>query len=380
MTDKQHSGTLNTGTEQETVLFVTRKWAPALGGMETYSHELTAGLEGLVKLDVHALPGRPDGGPPSALAVLGFLVRSAWLLWRRRRRYQVVHFGDFALFPLLWLHAWFAPQATRVVTIHGLDLLYGNRTGLIPALYRRFVSWAAKRHGAAAYYIANSENTARIARKYGFKPVTSVALGVDAGEPPDMDSFTPCSQPRFCLFVGRIVARKGARWFAEQVLPKLPPDIELHVVGKPWDEEETAALGALPRVRLLGYQSDARLAAIKANACAWVMPNIPIDNDADVEGFGLVALEAAASGVPLIASRLEGLREAVLHGKTGFLVEPLAADQWARQVMQILAWDRQQRDQHAQLAWQTVASEFSWHKVALATRAIYMQARLARSD
>lgn len=365
--------------KQQSVLFVTRKWAPALGGMETYSHELSAGLRDLVALDVHALPGKPDGGAPGALAVAGFFFRSAWLLWRRRDRYDVVHFGDFVLFPLLWLHAWFAPQATRIVTIHGLDLLYGNRAGLLPAVYRRFVRWAAKRRRAAAHYIANSENTARIAREHGFAPVTSVALGVDAGAPPDMGAFTPCSEPRFCLFVGRIVARKGARWFAEKVLPGLPADVEFHVVGKPWDEEETAALRALPRVKLLGYQSDAQLAAIKQNACVWVMPNIPIENDADVEGFGLVALEAAASGVPLVASRLEGLREAVLDGETGFLMEPLEAAPWVAQITTILSWERAQRDQHALKAWQTVDREFSWHQVALATQAVYGQAQKAQA-
>jgi len=236
------------------------------------------------------------------------------------------------------------------------------------------VRWAARRSVAAAHYIANSENTARICREYGFSPTTSVPLGVDAGAPPDMDAFTPCCEPRFCLFVGRIVERKGVRWFAENVLPALPPDIGLYVVGKPWDEQETAALRAMPRVSLLGYQTDTQLAALKAKACVWVMPNIPIENDADVEGFGLVALEAAASGVPLVASSLEGLREAVQHGKTGFLVEPLNADKWAAQVSEVLQWDSQQRSQHAQLAWQTVDSEYSWHQVALATRAVYTQA------
>jgi glycosyltransferase involved in cell wall biosynthesis len=49
------------------------------------------------------------------------------------------------------------------------------------------------------------------------------------------------------------------------------------------------------------------------------MPNI--ERRDDVEGFGIAAIEAGSCGLPVVASDLQGLRDAVLHGRTGYLVE-----------------------------------------------------------
>ena len=56
------------------VLYVSRKWPPAVGGMETYSKEITTELGSRVPLQVIALPGRPDGKPPAVPAVGGSTV------------------------------------------------------------------------------------------------------------------------------------------------------------------------------------------------------------------------------------------------------------------------------------------------------------------
>jgi len=53
-------------------------------------------------------------------------------------------------------------------------------------------------------------------------------------------------------------------------------------------------------------------------ADAFIMPNISIPDD--VEGFGISALEAGACGLPVIASNIQGIRDAILDGITGYLV------------------------------------------------------------
>ncbi|MDR0284390.1 MAG: glycosyltransferase family 4 protein [Propionibacteriaceae bacterium] len=54
------------------------------------------------------------------------------------------------------------------------------------------------------------------------------------------------------------------------------------------------------------------------------------------ETFGLVALEAAASGTPVVASAAGGLREAVVHGETGQLMDSRAPEDWARAICLLL--------------------------------------------
>lgn len=58
------------------VLFVTRKWPPAVGGMELYSREIARAMARLASVDVIALPGLPDGRPPSMPKLAAFLLRT----------------------------------------------------------------------------------------------------------------------------------------------------------------------------------------------------------------------------------------------------------------------------------------------------------------
>ena len=71
-------------------LFLTRKWPPAVGGMETYSVELTTELGKLVDLDVRKLPGNKGGRPPSLVALAFFFLAGSVFLLRARNRYDVV--------------------------------------------------------------------------------------------------------------------------------------------------------------------------------------------------------------------------------------------------------------------------------------------------
>jgi glycosyltransferase involved in cell wall biosynthesis len=67
----------------------------------------------------------------------------------------------------------------------------------------------------------------------------------------------------------------------------------------------------------------------------FVMPNVRVAGD--VEGFGLVAIEAANAGLLVVASRLEGIVDAVIDGTTGYLCESLNADAWTGRLTDLLA-------------------------------------------
>ncbi|GAA0856971.1 glycosyltransferase family 4 protein [Aliiglaciecola litoralis] len=348
------------------VLFVTRKWPPAVGGMETYSVELCKQLENHVDLTIRKLPGKEDGSPPSPIAILVFFISSLFFLVFNAKRYDVVHIGDFVLAPLGWISKILAPKTKTVIMIHGLDILYGNRRGLLPAIYRVYQHTMQKLY-CADYFIANSENTGRLCISAGFSPVEIIPLGVNTHLPP----LTSSDHDSSILFLGRLVVRKGALWFAKNVLPGLPEHITMKVVGKTWDQSEEGGLLNCHRVEMMGYVSEQSLNILKQQCMLAVMPNQPSENATDVEGFGLVAAELSMQGIPLLASNIDGITCAVLDGKTGFLVEHDNVQQWQTKVLEIEKWTAQQRQDFSRRCIAETESYFSWQRVAQDTLTLY---------
>lgn len=350
---------------------MSRKWSPAIGGMETYSLEITKALSRHVALETRVLPGRGSGYPPGPMALALFLVTTAIFLLRKAHRYDLIHFGDLVLFPLAWISSKRPHSGARVVTVHGLDLLFGRRSGLAPRIYRCFMGWAARRHAVMSVYITNSSNTAQLCEASGFIPATPIPLGVRLSGPL---STTPVpDRPPYLLFVGRLVPRKGAAWFADEILPALPEAVRLRIVGKGWDPRETRRLEQNPRVDLLGYLPDAELRLQRQHCAAVVMPNQPSPDGTDVEGFGIAALESAAAGVPIFASAVEGLLDAVRDGETGFLLPANDPAAWISALQDVLSWSDETRAAFAARAHASVAEHYSWERVARQTAACYAQ-------
>ena len=132
------------------------------------------------------------------------------------------------------------------------------------------------------------------------------------------------------LGVGRQVSRKGFGWFVSEVMPRLPDEVSLVLVGDGPEREAIEHLvvekGLEDRVKLRGFVPEAELLRELASADLLVMPNLPVPGD--MEGFGLVAVEAAMRGALVLAADLEGLRDAVVSGETGMLIPPHDAAAW----------------------------------------------------
>ena len=128
------------------------------------------------------------------------------------------------------------------------------------------------------------------------------------------------------LTVGRLDFRKGQ----DGVIGALPrlrrefPHLRYLIVGEGPERQKLTALacekGVAGQVHFAGFQPDERLPAYYRACDVFVMHNRTLENN--VEGFGLVFLEANACGKPVVGGRSGGAAEAVLHGTTGFLVEP----------------------------------------------------------
>ena len=171
------------------------------------------------------------------------------------------------------------------------------------------------------------------------------------------------SRRHLLLSVGRLVKRKGHAWFVEHVLPHLDAETVYVVVGegpeRPVIEEAVVRAGVSDRVWLMGRQGDSVLRTAYAAADLFVMPNIPVPGD--MEGFGVVLLEANAAGLPAVAADLEGIRDVIENGQNGWKVPAADVDTWVETVRNHVARDRKNTGIRAR---SHVLEHFAWSHVA----------------
>lgn len=345
------------------ILFITRKWGPAVGGMETYCERLSEELAKIASIEVIALKGQTNGQPPSVLSLLLFPFTVLAALFRRKATPAIVHLGDMAIWPLSIMALAFAPKAKVIISAHGTDVAYGERGGFKGSLYQAYMKLGA-RLLSGAQVIANSRATKVRLNEIGWQCDTVVPLATDlrAERRDDFD-------PKQLLFAGRLVTRKGLGWFVREVLPLLPHDIRVAVAGTPWDESENAALEH-PQVDFLGPVSQTDLAHRFAKAGCVIVPNIDPDNG-EYEGFGLVACEAASAGGLVLAAKTGGLTDAVQDGQTGFLIEAGNPEKWAAKITQVLTLSPEERAQFLSSSQALAQDYYCWSRVAEQTAEAY---------
>lgn len=135
----------------------------------------------------------------------------------------------------------------------------------------------------------------------------------------------PSEEAPVILHVARLAAVKGTQYLlrAFATVAQRYDGAQLVIIGdgplKRSLRSLAASLGVQDRVRFLGALAHADVLAWMRKAAMLVLPGIRTATGR-VEGLGLVLLEAAATGVPAIGSRLGGIPEGVMDGRTGYLV------------------------------------------------------------
>lgn len=171
------------------------------------------------------------------------------------------------------------------------------------------------------------------------------------------------------LTIGNLVSRKGHD-MTIRALPKVlraVPDATYLVVGDgPCRQQLQGLANELNLSDSVVWAStcaDEDLAKLYALCDVFVMPSREQQRERDVEGFGIVFLEASACAKPVIGGRSGGIPEAVVDGVTGFLVEPSRPEQLADAIINLLA----NPDLAARLGRQgraRVVEDFTWQQVA----------------
>ena len=353
-------------TTRTELLFVSRKWSPSVGGMETYSLKLSKELEKYACVERKVLPGTPDGGSPGFGALLRFGVEAAASIAVRKRPAGIVHVADMASWPLVVVARLRSRRTKVVLSAHGTDIAFPDRNGVLPFLYGLYMhlgGYLARN----CRVLANSRATEIKVWAFGFRSTEVIPLATDLKSALDLRSRG--EGEKSVLFAGRLVARKGCRWFIENVLPDLPENVRLDVAGTIWDEKEKDALTS-SRVRYLGALGWEDLRLAYANADCVVVPNIP-SGPSDFEGFGLVAVEAAAAGGVVLAAAHTGLEDAVLHGVTGMKLPAGDAPAWAAAVRDVLDWPDDRRQAFLERSVEAAQRHYSWERVGRSTFMAY---------
>ena len=349
------------------VLFVARRFPPSIGGMQRFAYDLSEALPGQ---DIELTKITWGGSNIWLPVVLPWLfLRGLWVLLTDRS-IQVIHMQDAVLSPLGWLLSKLSRKPWAVVA-HGLDLTFKL------AFYQKVNLFFARRCDAM---VAISEATADEARKRGVSSskITVISLGVDAAPPPKVDK--PKVRARLGLgkddkvliTVGRLAKRKGVAWFIDNVLPGLGDNVHYVVIGEGEErgsiEKATQDHDLSSRVHLLGKLDDKAKQQWLSSADIFVMPNIKVPGD--MEGFGIVAHEAVLAELPVVASNLEGIAQALQNNKNGFLLPAQATQAYHDKIKALLSDDKKRREFGRQARQYTIA-EFGWPTISSQYRRVY---------
>jgi glycosyltransferase involved in cell wall biosynthesis len=163
----------------------------------------------------------------------------------------------------------------------------------------------------------------------------------------DTSKFSPGGRPlierdRRVLFIGRLVEKKGCEYLirAFAKVQDTVPNALLVIVGDGPLREPLRKLTQKMRVHIqfLGALSSADVAKELALARVFILPSVTAKNG-DAEGFGMVILEAQASGVPVVTSALGGAEEGISEGITGFAFRERDEKTLSAQIIRLLTDD-----------------------------------------
>lgn len=170
------------------------------------------------------------------------------------------------------------------------------------------------------------------------------------------------------LSVSRLVKRKGNANIVSAlpaVLEKIPQAHYL-IAGKGPEEEnlknQIGRMGLSERVTFTGWVEDSELPEYYAASNLFVMPSFAAHQGENVEGFGIAYLEANACGKPVIGGRTGGVEDAIIHGETGLLVDPLDVTEIGNAISEILGSRRKAREM-GKKGRERVEREYNWLNV-----------------
>jgi phosphatidylinositol alpha-1,6-mannosyltransferase len=359
------------------ILHITRNLPPLLGGMERLNWHMADELS--KQADLHLIaPEQAAAEKPAAAGFTGVPLKPLWLFllqagwasfWVARRwRPHVVMAGSGLTAPLALLAARIC-GAKSVVYLHGLDITVNN------TIYRRFWLPTIRSMNKA---ITNSSFTAGLAHDIGLAPEKCAVICPGVELPKIVPNSTASDEFRsrytignkkILLSVGRLTERKGLLEFVQQCLPDIVqtmPDVLLVIIGdeakdslnakgqKIEDIANAAKMnGTGAHIKFLGHVDNQTLQSAYRTSSVHIFPVKHCKTDP--EGFGMVAIEAAAFGLPTVAFATGGIVDSVADGKSGFLVNSGDYPRLSQKIIEAI-----EKKQEMKSSCEKFAANFSW--------------------
>jgi phosphatidylinositol alpha-1,6-mannosyltransferase len=353
------------------ILFISRAYPPVVGGVENQNYALSQNLPYHAKVTTIA---NTRGRKFLPIFVPYALIKSLFMF----RKYDAVLLGDGVLSVVGWFLKLFYKKPVLSV-VHGLDINYDSSSLDVfyeKALIKIYQTLWVK------FFIPKMDKLIAVGN-------TTIKVGLEAGIPKEKFIFVPngvdteafignytrkdlekitntdLTEKKVILTLGRLAKRKGVAWFVANVMPKLDKNIIYFIAGNGVDKKNiTRAIidnNLEERVKMFSEVSDEDRKILYNTVDLFVQPNIIVKGD--MEGFGLVVLEAASCKRVVLASELEGLKDAIVNGKNGFLAESKNAEQYAKKITALML-DDSLREKFGEKAREYVQENLSWKKIS----------------
>lgn len=381
------------------VLQVTERYSPAIGGVETHVFNLTRELYRLgiqlTVLTTNLLTTKPlrrfdlsKGSAAAREGVVRVLRHRAYEVLPLRQGLGLVSLGmlkDIHGVDLVHAHGYghfptfLAPfcklrKIPAVITTHsdigGLSLRKKFFDAVVPKITLRYAS--------RIIALSNHEKASLITRGVPSEAITIIPNGVDIDEFARKNRYRVSSRDsKVILYVGRIDFQQKGLDILVRALARLVHernlDIKLRLIGPDWGdlsrlEEMARKLAVETRVEYLGPLPRRELVRKMHEANVFVLPS-------RFEPFGISLLEAMASEIPVVASRVGGVPEIVQEGVTGLLFEPENDESLSDRVEQVLT----NESYGSELARNAFSSlhKYSWRTIAKRTLKVYRETLVA---
>lgn len=321
-------------------LFVTLDYPPNHGGVARYyEHLVNAFPHGSVVVLTPPTDDATDRPERVSVVRKPFFSKKGWPRWLplvrllstalRTERPSYLHIGQVVP---VGTAAFIANRRFHVPTIvytHGMDLQFAAKNP-----WRRWMASRVLR--SATWVVANSQFTADLVRRFGVpaERILLVLPGVtfwpatcEEKRKNELQTILGKGSSFMLLSVARLVERKGIDIVLNAIahLIKTLP-LTYCIVGEGPErvrlEARAASLGIAQNVRFFGGADDETLKALYALCDAFILVPKAAQSGRDVEGFGMVYLEANAFGKPVIGADTGGVRDAIIANTTGLLVPP----------------------------------------------------------
>jgi glycosyltransferase involved in cell wall biosynthesis len=365
------------------ILFISRAYPPVIGGIEMQNFGIGEALSKIIDTEIIANKRGKKGLPV-------FLLKLIFAATFQVKNYDAVLFGDGVLSPIGALWKIFYPRKNFLSIIHGLDITYAHKKSLMGRIYKLINIPCHKRLDKL---IMVGNETINEAVKIGILKEKCVFIpnGLDPQEICEIHTRDEMEKllninltyKKVIFRGGRFVKHKGVEWFIRNVVPKLPENY-IFVAAGPMVASKTAGdenyyEHAEKAVKELHLENRVRLLTklkrdgikILFNSCdLYVSPNIKVPGS--MEGFGITAIEAGACGKVVLVSALEGLKDAIIDGENGFLVEPEKAEVWVNKINELLS-DDNFRKIFGEKAAKYVRDNYSWKVIAEKYLAVFKE-------